>query len=104
MYNIIRKPVDCHVVTKITVKAAVPAFPNQLILANASICKILARFGMAPVKIKDHTKETITPLIILGIKNKERITPLHRTFESKKMLLQSRSSLTLKLILPPELK
>ena len=34
--------------------------------------------------IKDHTKETITPLIILGIKNKERITPLHRTFESKK--------------------
>ena len=39
---------------------------------------------MAPVKIKDHTKETITPLIILGIKNKERITPLHRTFESKK--------------------
>ena len=27
---------------------------------------------MAPVKIKDHTKETITPLIILGIKNKEQ--------------------------------
>ena len=104
MYNIIRKPVDCHVVTKITVKAAVPAFPNQLILANASTCKILARFGMAPVKIKDHTKETITPLIILGIKNKERITPLHRTFESKKYAITKPIKFDIKIDITAKIK